>query len=259
MWRADMAGSKTRFGFMGGADPPNAEKPQSARTVYGHDIHLQLPPGFVPPRPPGSPTPLPPAPARWTPSAPVRAPMAEQESTNPIPTRAPAPPRQSRLARFLGRWTRSGRFESRSRMDLDADEDLELPRDTTGRNVLLVLLVALLTFGLTFAIGKLRQRFAAPDGLIQTVAPPQVPPVPVPAAPAMPAAAPLAPAPTAPSQPPAQAGTPPAAPPAPATPAAAKGLGPLAPAPSPHKPERAGRIVAEPPAHLKGELLPLNP
>jgi hypothetical protein len=185
--------------------------------------------------------------------------MAEQESTNPIPTRAPAPPRQSRLARFLGRWTRSGRFESRSRMDLDADEDLELPRDTTGRNVLLVLLVALLTFGLTFAIGKLRQRFAAPDGLIQTVAPPQVPPVPVPAAPAMPAAAPLAPAPTAPSQPPAQAGTPPAAPPAPATPAAAKGLGPLAPAPSPHKPERAGRIVAEPPAHLKGELLPLNP
>lgn len=237
-----MAGSKTRFGFMGGADPPDAQEPQSARTVYGHDIHLQLPPGFVPPRPPGSPTPLPPASARWPPSAPVRAPMAEQESTNPIPTRAPARPRQSRLARFLGRWTRSGRFESRSRIDLDADEDLELPRDTTGRNVLLVLLVALFTFGLTFAIVKLRQRFAAPavEGPAQTIAPPQAPPVP-------------------PAQPPAKAGPPPAAPPAPATPAAAKGLGAIAPTPSPRKPEREGRIVAEPPAHLKGELLPLNP
>jgi hypothetical protein len=256
-----MAGAKTRFGFMGGSDPPDAEGPQSARTVYGHDIHLQLPPGFVPPRPPGSPTPLSPAPARWTPSAPVRAPMAEQESTNPIPTRAPARPRQSRLARFLGRWTRSGRFESRSRMDLDADEDLELPRDTTGRNVLLVLLVALLAFGLTFAIVKLRQRFAAPalEGPAQTVAPPLAPPVPVPAAPASPAAVPVAPAPTPPAQPPAQAGPTPAAPPAPATPAAAKGLGPLAPAPGPRKPERAGPIVAEPPAHLKGELLPFKP
>jgi hypothetical protein len=188
--------------------------------------------------------------------------MAEQESTNPIPTRAPARPPQSRLARFLGRWTRSGRFESRSRMDLDADEDLELSRDTTGRNVLLVLLVALFAFGLTFAIVKLRQRFAAPavEGLIQTIAPPQPPPVPAPATPVMPAAAPVAPPPPVPpAQPPAKAGPPPAAPPAPATPAAAKGLGAIAPTPSPRKPEREGRIVAKPPAHLKGELLPFNP
>jgi hypothetical protein len=181
--------------------------------------------------------------------------MAEQESTNPIPTRAPARPRQSRLARFLGRWTRSGRFESRSRLDLDADEDLELPRDTTGRNVFLVLLVALFTFGLTFAIVRLRQRFAAPapEGPAQTIAQPQAPPVAAPAPPV----APLPPVP--PAQPPAKAGPPPAAPPTPATPAAAKGLGAIAPTPSPRKPEREGRIVAKPPAHLKGELLPLNP
>jgi hypothetical protein len=176
--------------------------------------------------------------------------MAEQESTNPIPPRAPAPPRQSRLARFLGRWTRSGRFESRSRMDLDADEDLELPRDTTGRNVLLVLLVALFTFGLTFAIVKVRQRFAAPapEGPAQTVAPPV-------AAPATPAIVPVAPPPVPPAQPPAQAAPTPAAPLAPA----AKGLGTIAPAPSPRKPEHEGRIVAKPPAHLKGELLPFKP
>ena len=53
-------------------------------------------------------------------------------------------PQKSRLARFLGRWTRGGHFQSRSRMsdsailDDASDHNLDVPRDTAGRNVLLV-------------------------------------------------------------------------------------------------------------------------
>jgi len=119
-----MPGSKTRFGFSGGSDPPDAEESRAARTVFGHDIHLQLPPGFQPP--PDVPRPSAPGPARWTPAAPVPEPVPEQEATNPIPVRRSSRPRRSRLARFLGRWTRSGRFESKSRMGLDGGRDHRL-------------------------------------------------------------------------------------------------------------------------------------
>lgn len=37
------------------------------------------------------------------------------------------------------------------------DEDIEVPRDPTGRNLLLVALAAVLAFGITFAAVKLRQ------------------------------------------------------------------------------------------------------
>jgi len=256
-----MGGSKTRFGFVGGSDPPDSEEHQSARTVFGHDIHLQLPPGFTPPRPPGSPTPLPP-PARtpWTAAAPVPIPVSEQESTSRVPRGRPSRPSPSRLARFLGYWTGSGRFISKSRLDLEAGEDVELPRDTTGRNVLLVLLVAGLTFGATFAIVKLRQRHSgtAPEPPAPAMAPPQAAPVATPPAAAAPPAA-VAPAPVIPppaALPAASASAQPVLlPPVPA----AKGLGGGALSPKPHKPERSSRLLAAPPAHLKGELLPLAP
>ena len=155
-----MAGSKTRFGFFrNGGEPPDEDEQRSARTVIGHDIHLQMPSGFVPPKRPISPTPLPPAPFAQAPS-PHGTPVASmpEEITEPIPARRGNRPSKSRLARFLGRWTKSGRFESRSRLD-DFDEDhLEVPRDTTGRNVLLFLIVAILTFLVTIALVKLRQR-----------------------------------------------------------------------------------------------------
>ena len=258
-----MSGSKTRFGFVGGSDPPDAEAPQSARTVYGRDLHLQLPPGLAPPQP-AVPTPLPPAPARWTPAAPVRAPMPEQESTNRISVQRTTRPRKSRLARFLGHWTRSGRFESASQMNIE--DDLELPRDTTGRNVLIVLLVAGLTFLITFAIVKLRQRSVEPPApaaqtTSQAAAPvvPAAPPTALPAQATPPAAAPppaaAAPAAVAPLAPP-----PPTQPAANALlPAAAKGLGATAPVRAARKPTPASRYLAAPPEHLKNDLLPINP
>jgi hypothetical protein len=253
-----MGGSKTRFGFVGGSDPPDTEDPQSARTLFGHDRHLQLPPDFTPPQPPGLPPPLPSAPEPWAVRAPVPAPMVEEESTSPIPARRPTGPRQSRLARFLGRWTRSGRFVSKSRMDFEPEEELQLPRDTTSRNVFLVLLVAVLTFGLTFAIVKLRQRSAppAPEPQAQTATPPPAPPAATAAAPAVPPA-PAGPAPAA-AQPAVSAPAP--AQPTPQPPApAARGLGGGTAAPRSHKAGRASHPLAEPPAHLKNELLPFAP
>ena len=265
-----MAGSKTRFGFTGdGSEPPDSEESRAARTVYGHDIHLQLPPGFVPPRPPGSPTPLPPEPPGWTRQQPAPVQRPAQEMAEAMPAKRADRSRQSRFARFLGRWTGSGRFVSRSRMGVDDDEDLELPRDTTGRNVLLVLVVAILTFSLTFAIVKLRQHSAAttPDAKARASAVPQPPPATPPPTPA--AAPPATPPPTPAAAPPAPLPSPPAAqipvkpsPPAPPAPSAAsKGLGPPPPQSSAQHPKaaRTSTRSAEPPTHLKGELLPLGP
>jgi hypothetical protein len=238
-----MSGSKTRFGFSGGSDPPDSEELRAARTVFGRDIHLQLPAGATPPQFPVAPTPVPPAPPAWTPPARPISPDIELEDVNP--RRQRQRPRQSRLARFLGRWTRSGRFESRSRVDLDADDNVEIPRDTTGRNVLLVLLVALVTFSVTLAVVKLRQRFAVQPSAATE-------PVPV----AAPPQDPTQPAQPVPSSPPPSQAAP--APPAP-LPAAAKGLGDPIPATSPRKAPHAGRPMARPPDHRKNDLLPLAP
>jgi hypothetical protein len=158
-----MAGSKTRFGFFtDGGEPQTEDELRAAHTVIGHDLHLQIPAGFVLPKLPISPKPLPQAPLPQAPSPPA-APVAfmPEDITEQIPPRRGNRPHQSRIARFLGRWTKSGRFQARSPTDALDDDPLKVPRDTTGRNVLLFLIVALLTFLVTIAIVKLRQRYAS--------------------------------------------------------------------------------------------------
>jgi hypothetical protein len=286
-----MAGSKTRFGFLGGGEePPDSGESGAARTVIGHDIHLQkLPSGYARPSAQISSTLLAPTPVPRTPlpRAQVLAPMTEA-ITESIPVRRPYRPQKSRLARFLGRWTAGGHFHSRSRMGDSTNpddaglDDLELPRDTTGRNVLLVLIIAALTFAVTFAIVKVRQRYAAPQppagaqvadpGTTQPTAQPTAPPP-------LPAAATPATAPAQPTKPlllgtplPPPAAAPPASPPRPrpaaASPSPAKtAQAPARPsaAPAPkatpqaRKATRAEEPATELPEHLKGELLPLTP
>jgi hypothetical protein len=241
-----MSGSKTRFGFAGGSEPPDSDEGRAARTVYGRDVHLQMPAGLEPPRFPVAHPPVPTPP----PAAPPldRPPVPEADFADENPRRRRPRQGQSRLARFLGRWTQSGRFLSRSRLDLEGDEDLQIPRSTAGRNLLLVLLVALLAFLVTFAVVKLRQRPAAnrPTPVQPTAAATPSP------APTVPAAAPPAPRePPGPAVPSA-----PAAAPAKPIPAAAKGLGdPAAPA---HRPPRAERSTAPPPAPPQHEPLPAS-
>jgi hypothetical protein len=172
-----MAGSKTRFGFFtDGVEPQKEDEQRTAPTVIGRDIHLQIPAGFVLPKLPISPKPLPQAPRPQAPS-PHAVPVAlmPEEVTEQIPTRRGNRPHQSRIARFLGRWTKSGRFQAPSPTDALGDDPLKVPRDTTGRNVLLFLIVALLTFLVTIAIVKLRQRYAStgPAALHLVVAEPR--------------------------------------------------------------------------------------
>jgi hypothetical protein len=184
-----MSGSKTRYGFAGGSDPPDAEESRSARTVLGHDVHLQMPGSMPPPEFPRAPTPIPPAPPPRSPVPATRLLDTEDAFEDTNPRRLPKPPRQSRLARFLGRWTDSGRFESRSRIGFDSGERIGLPRDTTARNVLLVLLVAVLTFSVTFVIVRLHQRTAGPPAASQTPAAPPAPAHYVPGSPSSPTSA----------------------------------------------------------------------
>ena len=275
-----MAGSKTRFGFLGNGDePPDSGDHGAARTMIGRDIHLpKLPPGFEAPRPLDPPTPIPPARAPVTPVLHfvVRAPMPEV-ITESVPVRRAYPPQKSRLARFLGRWTTGGHFKSRSRMgaatflDDPGDDDLELPRDTAGRNVLLVLVIAALTFLVTFAIVKMRQRHAgAPPVPGMQVAKKQAAPPPLPQKPA-PIAPPALVQPATPPEKPLLLGTPPTAmppsghaltlPPSPSRPAAVptRTVG-LVPKNTPHpgKAAHADTSAGELPEHLKGELLPLG-
>jgi hypothetical protein len=157
-----MAGSKTRFGFAGdGSEPPDSDESRAARTVMGHDIHLRLPSGFLPSKTPGAPTPVPPAPASSTPSAPVPAPIPS-EITEKLAARRPGRPQKSRLARFIGRWTDSGRFVSSGLMGDSAEglsDDVKLPRDPMGRYIVVVLAVALLTFLLTVMAVKVHRHF----------------------------------------------------------------------------------------------------
>jgi len=257
-----MAGSKTRFGFIGGGDePPDSGESGAARTIIGHDIHLQkLPSGFEPPRPLGSTTPIPLARVPYPPVRPavVVAPMPEA-ITESVPARRHYRPQQSRLARFLGRWSTGGNFHPRGNtgqpMLLNDAHDgaWDVPRDRTGLNVLLVLGIAVLTFLVTVATMKIRQRYAStqpPSGAQvvgnQPPAPPQpaLPTLPAPAA--TPTAPPAIPALPTPAEKPVLLGTPAL------TPAPPEG-------PRPHKPARATGSSAQPPEHLKSELLPLSP
>jgi hypothetical protein len=270
-----MAGSKTRFGFLGNGDePPDSGEHAAARTIIGHDLHLpKLPSGFEQPSPHVPQTPLAPARAPYPrlPPAAVSAPMTEA-ITESVPVRRHYKPHKSRLARFLGRWTRSGHFQSRSRMgdgmtlDDPSDDDLDVPRDTAGRNVLLVLVIAALTFLITFAIVKARQHYAAAPSVpgAQVAMPPTAPQPskPVAEAPVAPALA-LPPAPIPLEKPP-LLGTPAAAGPAAGQPrpqaaphSAAKPA--TEPVRSPRKAAaRPGSPSFELPEHLKGELLPLG-
>jgi len=135
--------------------------------MIGRDIHLPVAPGFTPP---GNPTsePYPAARGAPTPHAAVPMPRSaipshlDEEATAELPSRSPKPQGQSRLARFIGRWTESGRFVSESRgPGRGADDKLEIPRDPLARNVVLVLAVALLTFLLTLFGVKARQHFTS--------------------------------------------------------------------------------------------------
>ena len=278
-----MAASKTRFGFFGNGDePPESGDHGAARTVIGHDIHLQnLPDGFVTPKSPGSPVPMPipPTSVLRTPLPPsaVMAHMPEV-ITESVPVRRAYRPQKSRLARFLGRWTTGGHFRSRSRMDatlLDdpGDDDVEFPRDTTGRNVLLVLVIAALTFLVTFALVKTRQRYAVAPPVTGTQAPGRQA-----ARQPLPQPAPIVPArvvPVAPPERPALLGTPSAAvppadhprflphaePPSPAKPVTVPSPSGSS-APPKHPPSARKGARPDPaldlPEHLRGELLPLG-
>jgi hypothetical protein len=259
-----MAGSKTRFGFRGGGDePPDSDESPAARTIIGHDIHLpKLPSGFEPPRPLGSPTPIPPARVPYTPVRPaaVVAPMVEA-ITESVPVRRHYRPQRSRLARFLGRWSTGGNFRPRDSAGQptlldDADDGaLEVPRDRTGRNVLLVLGIAVLTFLVTVALVKIRQRYTTPQPSAGAqVVENQTQASPLPAPPVLPAPAATLTAPPAPPAIPAM--------PAPAEKPVLLGTPAVTPAPTdsprPHKPARTAGPSGQPPEHLKGELLPLS-
>lgn len=133
--------------------------------MIGHDIHLPMPQGFAPPSPPAT------APSPATRVARTPTPLSQpaipshltEEITAELPSRRRAPQGQgrSRLARFLGRWTRSGRFVSDSRSpDEASDAPIDIPRDPLARNVALVLVVALTTFLLTLFGVKARQHLA---------------------------------------------------------------------------------------------------
>ncbi len=272
-----MAGSKTRFGFLGNGDePPSSGEPGAARTIIGHDIHLpKLPSGFEQPSRHIPPPPLPPSRISYPrlPQAAVRAPMNEV-ITESVPVRRHYKPQKSRLARFLGHWTRGGHFQSRSRMgdgsilDDPSDDDLDVPRDIAGRNVLLVLAIAALTFLITFAIVKARQHYAVAPSVpeAQVAEPPAASQLPkaVAPTPVVPAQAPP-PAPIPPEKPQLlgapTAAVPPAGQPGPqphATPhsAAKPATGPV------RNPRKAAARPDSPtfelPEHLKGELLPLG-
>jgi hypothetical protein len=124
----------------------------------------------------------------------------------------------------------------------DLDDNFDLPRDTTGRNVLVVLLVAALAFGVTFAIARLRQGTAAPTAPPAVLVPPPAPAAIAPPPAVRPPPAPEAKAAAAVAKPAMQS---------------PKGLGGAAPAAA--KTARPGAYPSSPPAHLKGELLPLSP
>lgn len=133
-----MAGSKTRFGFFAdGEEPPDEDEQRSGRTVIGHDIDAQIPPHGVPTT------------------------TMSEEITKPIPTEQRHRPRQSRLVRMLGHWTESGRFETDDGMSNLGYKPLKARHSTAGRNVLLFVIVAVLTFLITIAFVKLRQRYAS--------------------------------------------------------------------------------------------------
>jgi hypothetical protein len=281
-----MAGSKTRFGFAGdGSEPPDSDEARGARTVLGRDIHLQLPPGFAQPSGPVEPEPLPapqlgPTPTPVWPTPMLREPTAisqtsvqsevQDEPTDELPSRRSPPAGGSHLARFLGRWTDSGRLVSDSRMP-GRRVDVRIPRDPLGRNLLFVLVIAAFAFSVTLVLVKLRQHYvrsreaasaptqvSAPAAAIPPAAQP-VPSLPLPP----PASAPPSPAAQSPAVAiPVATGSAKAVPPGNAPPSllgprtSAREAGAAVARPSASR--RSTHHQADPPSHLKDELLPLQ-
>jgi hypothetical protein len=253
-----MAGTKTRFGYLGsgGDEPPETGDSGAARTIIGRDIHLpQIPSAIAPASAPLPPSPAQPPVHRAVPPlghGRVVAPMTEA-ITAAIPERPVHRPEPSRFARFLGRWTTGGHFRS-STTAVEAeptDDDLKLPRETAARNLLLVIAIAALTFLITFAVMKWREARAVAPGL-ETPARIAAPPL-------LPTTTPGALPPAAAPSPTASASLPPTAPSV--TPNVPAPLVPPVRASRPHRSSgrpRAG-AVSMPPAHLQDELLPLNP
>ena len=252
-----MAGTKTRFGYLGsgGDEPPETGDSGAARTIIGRDLHLpQIPSALAPASTPLAPSPPQPVHGARAPLAGdrVAAPMTEAV-TAAIPKRPARRPQPSRFARFLGRWTTGGHFRSSdAAVEPEMpDDDLKLPRETAARNLLLVLAIAALTFLITFAIMKWREPHA--------VAPVPEPPARMAAPPLIPTATPSA---SAAADTPSLAAS---APLPPTSPSAAPNV-PAPPAPTvralrPHKSVRAPKSgpASMPPAHLRDELLPLSP
>jgi hypothetical protein len=172
-------------GFTGGDGPTDV---QSARTLYGHDLHLE--PGAVD---------VSPAQPVSQPDEPVDLrPVTTEEEFTP-PARFPSHTGKSRfpaLARLFGRWNTHGRFEAR----IADDDDLDVvPRERFLRPLAIVVATSAISFFIVVALLKLRDSTGAepPQPLVsapaatQTAAPSPAP-APAPAAAPRPAPVPTA-------------------------------------------------------------------
>jgi len=171
-------------GFSGGDGPTDT---QSARTLFGHDLHLE--PGSVD---------ISPAHASGPPPEAARPVTTEEEFTAPV--RVPSHSGKSRfpaLARLFGRWNTHGQFEA----NLDDDLDV-IPRERFLRPLAVVVATAAISFFIVVALLKLRDSTTGAEppapAPVATPAPAVPPPRPI-AAPAAPAPRPAAAAEPAPA------------------------------------------------------------
>jgi hypothetical protein len=198
-----MSGQKTILGFSSSKDdPPKPNEALAARTVIGREVHLperNLGPTNDQPidrpaiyeqtqeQPSVIPTPLP------------------EETTVPVVRSSMRPSHTGKsrfpaIARFFGRWTTGGSFLSKSQ--LDANEEL-VPAQTKGvRTILLVSVIAVLSFLIVWFLVQFTSR---PDPTAErpSIPPPrsvsEEPKALPPPAPPPPTPSPVGPAPVAPS------------------------------------------------------------
>jgi hypothetical protein len=169
-------------GFSGGDGPTDV---QSARTLYGHDLHLE--PGSVDISPANQPSAPEEDPER------ARPVTTEEEFTAPV--RVPSHSGKSRfpaLARLFGRWNTHGQFEA------NLDEDLDvIPRERFLRPLAIVVATAAISFFIVVALLKLRDSTSedAPELPAPVAVTPAPRPVAAPAPVAVPRPAALVPAP----------------------------------------------------------------
>jgi len=173
-------------GFSGGNGPTDV---QSARTLYGHDLHLDradLEVAAV----------REPADAEET--EPAR-PVTQEEEFVPEKTDSlrgrSGKSRFPALARFFGRWNTRGDFVARAAAD-DDDEFDSIPRDRLLRPLAIVVATAAISFFIVVGLLKLRDSTSVAPPVTATPTPAAQPllAVPPPPPPARPAAAAPAPA-----------------------------------------------------------------